>query len=77
MNGQRYFQFLNEYVEETLENLPHIELSRLSWQQDSSPWHNIRTVRNYLDTHFNKWIGCHGTIRWPTRSPDLTPLDFL
>ena len=24
-----------------------------------------------------RWIGRRGTIEWPARSPDLTPLDFF
>lgn len=25
----------------------------------------------------NRWIGRKGEIKWPARSPDLTPLDFF
>lgn len=24
-----------------------------------------------------QWIGRYGPVRWPARSPDLTPLDFF
>ena len=34
-------------------------------------------VRDWLDENFDGgWIGRRGPIRWPARSPDLTPLDF-
>ena len=35
-------------------------------------------VRRVLDENFpHRWIGRHGTIEWPPRSPDLTPLDYF
>lgn len=48
------------------------------FQQDGAPPHNARIVTNYLNTTFpNSWIGTNGPIKWPARSPDLTPLDFF
>jgi hypothetical protein len=32
---------------------------------------------SYLNRTMVAWIGRGGMIAWPTRSPDLTPLDFL
>jgi hypothetical protein len=33
---------------------------------------------NYLNENFiGRWIGRGSTIKWPARSPDLTPLDFF
>ena len=33
---------------------------------------------HYLDaTHPNKWIGRQGSVEFPARSPDLTPMDFF
>jgi len=35
-------------------------------------------VRDYLNEIFeNRWIGTYGTIQWPPRSPDITPLDYF
>ena len=35
-------------------------------------------VRDLLDEVFpNRWIGHAGPISWPSRSPDLTSLDFI
>ena len=32
----------------------------------------------YFDaTHPNKWIGRRGSVEFPARSPDLTPMDFF
>lgn len=51
---------------------------RTWFQQDGAPPHFGRNVRNYLNTIFaNRWIGRRGTIEWPPRSPDLTPLDYF
>jgi hypothetical protein len=35
-------------------------------------------VRRCLDRLFpGQWIGRRGSVEWPPRSPDLTPLDVL
>lgn len=49
-----------------------------NFQQDGATLHYGRNVRNYLDTIFpERWIERRGTIEWPARSPDLTPLDYF
>jgi hypothetical protein len=51
-------------------------------QQDRAPPHFHRELRIHLnETLPHRWIS-RGTnddmfLKWPTRSPDLTPLDFL
>ncbi|XP_025198467.1 uncharacterized protein LOC112596862 [Melanaphis sacchari] len=46
--------------------------------QDGAPAHNAIIVRQYLNDQFgNNWMGTNGSIPWPARSPDLTPLDFF
>lgn len=48
------------------------------FQQDGSSVHSARIVTEYLDENFpGRWIGRHGPVKWPARSPDLTPLDFF
>ena len=48
----------------------------LYFQQDGAPPH--RDVRAYLDENLpNRCIGCRGSIEYPPRSPDLTPMEFL
>jgi hypothetical protein len=40
--------------------------------------HFCHPVRNHLDRELaGRWIGRGGPIAWPSRSPDLTPLDFV
>ena len=48
----------------------------LIFQQDGAPPHFSHHVRDFLNQHYQGWIGRAGTIAWPPRSPDLTPLDF-
>lgn len=48
------------------------------FQQDGAPPHYGVDVRQYLSEVFpGRWIGRRGSIEWPARSPDLTPLDFF
>lgn len=43
---------------------------------DGAPAHSTMGVRRFLDGRFpDHWIGRHGPVRWPARSPDLTPMD--
>lgn len=78
LTGERYLQFLRNEIEDLLENLPVELYANLYFQQDGAPPHNTRIVTTYLDDRFpNRWIGTNGPIRWPARSPDLTPLDFF
>ncbi|PRD28951.1 UNVERIFIED_CONTAM: hypothetical protein NCL1_30891 [Trichonephila clavipes] len=48
------------------------------FQHDGVPAHFSADVRSALDTAYpGGWIGRGGTVNWPTRSPDLSCLDFL
>ena len=53
-----------------------------NFQQDGSPAH-YKDVRGYLNRSLpQRWIGRTGKeddalVRWPPRSPDLTPWDFF
>jgi len=53
-----------------------------SFQQDGSPAH-YKDVRGYVKRNLpQRWIGRTGKeydalLRWPPRSPDLTPYDFF
>ena len=52
--------------------------SELYFQQDGATPYNALLVRNYLDKISPlHWIGRRGSIVWPSRSPDLTPMDFF
>lgn len=57
---------------------PNDVFNQLWFQQDGAPAHFALRVRRVLDANFpNRWIGRRGTIEWPPRSPDLTPLDYF
>lgn len=79
LTGQRY---VNEILEGTVDRcLSEVPLSRLPlmwYQQDGAPAHSSSRARNWLDATFQaQWIGRHGPVNWPARSPDLSPLDFF
>ncbi|PSN54046.1 hypothetical protein C0J52_14568 [Blattella germanica] len=53
-------------------------LDSVVFQQDGAPPHFALAVRAYLNQRFpNRWIGRGSPQTWPSRSPDLTPLDFF
>lgn len=77
LNQEKYHQILTEQLQNFLDELPIADLNRIYFQQDGATPHNARINTNWLNTTFNeRWIGTYGPIRWPARSPDLTPLDF-
>lgn len=77
LTGARYLEFLQNFLLPELNRL-FPNTNDLWLQQDGAPPHYALLVRNYLDNVFpNRWIGRRGTIEWPPRSPDLTPLDFF
>lgn len=76
LNTERYLEIL-EILKNEINNLPVAERQNLTFQQDGAPAHNSHRTRDYLNEHFLPWIGTNGQIRWPPRSPDLTPLDFF
>ena len=48
------------------------------FQQDGAPPHFANVIRDKLNTELPvRWIGRRGSVEWPARSPDLTPLDFF
>ena len=50
----------------------------LVFQQDGAPPHYANVVRNALNEKLaGRWFGRRGSIEWPARSPDLSPLDFF
>jgi hypothetical protein len=78
LTAQIYLQFLQNELPVLLEEVP-LQVRRNLWlQQDGAPAHNARIVQNYLEEGFgDRWIGTNGPVRWPPKSPDLTPLDFF
>ncbi|XP_018572511.1 uncharacterized protein LOC108911919 [Anoplophora glabripennis] len=70
-----YLDLLMELREE-LNNNPEFAGHCLTLQQDGAPSHYAVVVREFLNNFFPDWIGRRGQIEWPSRSPDLIPLDF-
>lgn len=76
LNTERYLEIL-EILRNEINNLPDADRRNLIFQQDGAPAHNSRRTAEFLNEYFPSWIGTFGQIRWPPRSPDLTPLDFF
>ncbi|KAJ4431598.1 hypothetical protein ANN_20197 [Periplaneta americana] len=77
LTGQAYTNFLENTIPHVLEDTPLINRQHIHFLHDGAPAHFSRTARRYLDRRFpNRWIGRGGRIAWPSRSPDLNPLDF-
>lgn len=78
LNGEKYETMLREEIVPAIQLLTNNQINDIYFQQDGAPPHYSRTVRQYLDEVFpDQWIGRRGTIEWPPRSPDLTPLDYF
>lgn len=79
LNAQRYLNdVLRGPVEDFLCNLPLGHLVATWFQHDGAPAHSSSLARAWLDGAFKgQWVGRHGPVAWPARSPDLTPLDFF
>lgn len=79
LNGERYLYFLQNNLEDYLDDIPLRDRAALQYfQHDGAPPHYSAQVTNYLNQRYpNKWIGRNGPIPWPPRSPDLAILDFF
>lgn len=77
LTGRRYVDLLSEILEEYLDDINLEARNRIYFQQDGAPPHQFYEVRILLERLFqDRWIATNGPIRWPPRSPDITPLDF-
>jgi len=73
-----YLEFLENDLPAYLENVPLAVRLNLWYQQEGAPAHYTRIVRMFLNQRFpNRWIGRDGPVLWPSKSPDLNPLDFF
>lgn len=78
LTSVRYLNLLrNEILPLISNNIPQWEHPNLIWQQDGAPYHRSAEITRFLNENFREWIGQNGTIFWPARSPDLTPMDFF
>ena len=76
VTGLHYLHMLQEFVMPRLQE--QFGDTEFFFQQDGAPPHFHRDVRTYLDENMqNRWIGRRGTVEYPPRSPDLTPMDFF
>lgn len=77
LNSNIYLNFLNQELGNFMDDIPLLNRTNMYFQHDGAPPHYAINVKQWLDQHFpNRWIGRNGPIRWPPRSPDITPLDF-
>ena len=79
LTGQRYLNFLENELPLLLQEANFNQRQQqLYLQQDGGPAHNSAIVRDFLNRVYpERWIGTNGHIRWPARSPDLSPLDYF
>ena len=76
VTGNNYLGMLEQHM------LPQLDEKGIKnstiFQQDGAPPHFHGDVTQFLKAHFpnDRVIGRGHSIRWPARSPDLSPLDF-
>lgn len=77
VNSQRYLAMLKDFFLPELRR-KHIALKDTWFQQDGATPHIANIVMDLLKSKFKeKFISRNGPMRWPPRSPDLTPPDFF
>lgn len=75
---EAYSNFLRNELSVLLEDVPLSVRQNMWFQHDEAPAHSKRVTCKLLNEIFGqRWVGRHGPIQWPRRSPDLTPLDFF
>lgn len=68
LTGERYLNFLQNEIDQFIDNLPLANYADIFFQQDGAPPHNTREVTRYLNARFGQqWIGNTGPVRWPAR----------
>lgn len=78
LNAEMYEQLLRTEIVPAIRAFKGDDFVHTWFQQDGAPPHFGVDVRRYLNEVFTeRWIGRRGTIEWPPRSPDLTPLDYF
>lgn len=78
LNSEKYQEILNVVVDKVDDSISLSNLNNVIYQQDGAPAHNSTASKQFLDEHFpGHWMGTYGPIKWPPRSPDMTPMDFF
>lgn len=79
LNSEKNLNFLRNDLPQLIEdNIPITTRQNLWYMHDGAPAHRSRAVTEYLNRKYpNRWIGFSSpSVKWPARSPDLTPCDF-
>ena len=77
VTGARYKDMLDNFLVPELHRR-HIPLRRVWFQQDGASPHTTRWVLARLQALFpGRVLSKGGSVPWPPRSPDLSPLDFF
>lgn len=78
VNTESYCNLLKNHLPLLLEELSLNVRKDMWFQQDGVPPHFSRATHTLLNEIFgDRWIGRGGPVQWPSRSPDLTPLDYF
>lgn len=78
VSANSYINMLQEFVLPELIRLGY-NPAEIIYQNDGAPSHTAAQTRQWLTEHFESWIGQRegSEFQWPSRSPDLNPLDFF
>jgi hypothetical protein len=75
LNEHPISDIAHSFPDEDRQGMPNCNIWFL---QDSTPPHYGVDVHLFLNNIFpSRWIGRRGSIEWPAKSPDLSPLDFF
>ncbi|GFW48021.1 uncharacterized protein TNCV_2402081 [Trichonephila clavipes] len=75
VNGDRYGAMITNFF---IPELNNHDVQELWFQQDGATCHTARATIDLLkDTFGDRLISRFGTVNWPPRSCDLTPLDYF
>lgn len=78
LDGDKYFDILFNTIIPQMQEMLGPDFCTTWFQQDGAPPHHSLRVRQLLNETFpDRWIGRRGSIEWPARSPDLSPLDYF
>lgn len=76
VNSDRYCHMLRDFLASRLQEFDGFN-SRTWFQQDGATCHTSNeSMAAVTELFANKVISRRGTIEWPPRSPDLSPLDY-
>jgi hypothetical protein len=74
----KFVHILKTVLPGLLEDVPLAVRQRLWFQHAGAPAHYGEDVRQWLNaTNPERYIGCGRPITWPSRLPDLTPMDIF